>query len=173
MLKNLLSNVKQDPTIKPLFFLRISISKLPLPTDPSGQPVRNIASKRSHAASLAQIAGRVNTAAIEPARGAVEAADVGVGACSFGRVFESIGVRFLEQLRQAVAGIRAVGAGKNHLVNRRRRAGCYCASCGDVGGGGEGGEHGGGLVAGLGAVGAKRKGVSLFLFGAAGVFCVV
>lgn len=134
-----------------------TIIKLPLPSNPSSHPVSDIARKRRHAASLGQVAGRVDAAAVVPAGGAVEVADVVRQAGHDA----ALGVGFLQELREAVAGVGAVGAVEDHLVDCRGWAGRKgAAGHGDVGGGvgAEGGEHGGGLVAGLGAVGAGGGG---------------
>jgi hypothetical protein len=91
--------------------------KLPLPPNPPSQPVRNIASKRRSAASLAQVTRGIDATAVIPARGAVEAADVAaVG-------FPTVGIGFGKQLQEAVACFRAVGAVEDHLVDGRGRAG--------------------------------------------------
>lgn len=160
LLKNLCQNQSKF-TISESFFLPALVIKRPLPPNPPSQPVSNVASKRRHAASLAQVAGRVDAAAIVPARGAVEVAHVVREAGHDA----ALGVGLLQHLRQPVAGVGAVGAVEDHLVDGRGRAGRYGGGGGDVGCGGagvgaEGGEHGGGLVAGLGAVGAAMRLVS-------------
>ena len=159
------SQKKQIPTAvtrtRPSRFLGLplitTIIKLPLPPNPPGHPVSDIARKRRHTASLGQVAGRVDAAAVVPASGAVEVADVVRQAGHDA----ALGVGFLQQLREAVAGVGAVGAIEDHLVDCRGWAGREGAAGHrdvGVGVGAEGGEHGGGLVASLGAVGAGRCG---------------
>jgi len=148
------SERREEKTIAVFLSLITPIIKLPLPPNPPNQPIRNIARKTPHTTTLSKIARRVNTAAIVPARGAVEVADV----VRQTRHDAALGVGFLQHLREAVAGFGAVGAFEDHLVDCGGRAGGEGGWGGDVGrgggGGAEGGEHGGGLVAGLGAVGA-------------------
>jgi len=123
-----------------------SCVKLPIPTNPPSQPVSDVTGKRSRAPSLAQVARGIDTAAVVPASGAVEAADVAtVG-------FGAAGVGFLKQLQEAVACVCAVGALEDHLVDGRGRARSDGAGCCDVGCAADRGEHGGGLIAGVGAV---------------------
>lgn len=123
------------------------ILKITLPANPPGQPVRDIAGKGCHAAAFAQVAGGVDAAAVVPTCGAVEAVD-------------TVRARLLEQLREAFAGVGAVRTFEDHLVDGGGRAGVQCAGCG-VAFVAERGEHGGILVASVGAVGAKEESVVL------------
>ncbi|KAI3482828.1 hypothetical protein L1887_54424 [Cichorium endivia] len=108
----------------------------------SSIPLANI-----HVLGCLRVAGGVDAAAVVPTCGAVEAVD-------------TVRARLLEQLREAFAGVGAVRTFEDHLVDGGGRAGIQCAGCG-VAFVAERGEHGGILIAGVGAVGAKEESVVL------------